>query len=327
MNKKLLQICFLVLMMFLVMGCDTGDKKDDTIVFADDSWASNRFYNEIAQFIIENGYGYQTEKVTGSTAALLTGMAKNEVDVHMEMWSQNMGENYKKAIENGDYLILSINFDDNKQGIYVPTYVIEGDPERGIEPMAPDLKYISDLPDYWEIFLDPEDHSKGRLVGWLTGTETDDTLLDAFEYYGLEETYNYFHPGSETALNSSIKKAYEQGEAWLGYSYDPHWIMGKYDMTILKEEEENNTLESLGSQDIHILGSNSLIERAPDIAEFLGNFSTSSDVANDALIFMEEEDASEYEAAIKFLKENEEMWTEWVPDEIAEDVIEALESS
>src|SRR5690625_3329158 len=185
----------------VIVGCNNDAKADGPIVFASDAWASDRFYNEIAQFIIENGYGYETDQVTGTTAAFLAGMAKNEVDVHMEMWSQNVGENYQEYLDNGDIQLLSINFDDNNQGFYVPTYIIEGDSERNIEPMAPDLQYISDLPRYWELFKDPEDPSKGRLIGWLSGVQTDETLFEAFEYYGLDETFNYFRPGSESAVD------------------------------------------------------------------------------------------------------------------------------
>lgn len=325
MRKYVLHVVGWLLFLLLVSGCTKEASADDAIIFAKDSWASNRFYNEVAQFIIEKGYNYETEAVTGSTAAFLTGMANGEVDVHMEMWSKNIGKSYQEMLERGDIQLLSINFDDNVQGFYVPTYVIEGDFERDIEPMAPDLEYISDLTKYWELFEDPEDGTNGRIIGWLTGVETDEVLMEAYEYYGLDEMFNYFNPGSEAALDASIVKAYEAGEAWVGYSYNPHWIMGKYDMTLLKEDEGSHVLEALDAQDIHIIASNSLVDRAPDVAEFLGNFVTSSDVANDALTYIAENDATEYEAAINFLQHNEDMWSNWVSDSVRERVKQALE--
>lgn len=90
--------------------------------------------------------------------------------------------------------MVSVNFDDNFQGLYVPTYMIEGDPERGIEPMTPDLEYVTDLPEYWEVFQDPDDSSKGRIVGAISGWEVDQMLSDGIDEYGLDEYYNYFHP-------------------------------------------------------------------------------------------------------------------------------------
>lgn len=88
--------------LLVASGCTQEASADDPIILAKDSWASNRLYNEVAQFIIEEDYNYETEAVTGSTAAFLTGMTKGEVDVHMELWSKNIGESYQKYLDNGD---------------------------------------------------------------------------------------------------------------------------------------------------------------------------------------------------------------------------------
>lgn len=82
----------------------------------------------------------------------------------------------------------------------MPTFVIKGDPARGIEPMAPDLKTVKDLPKYWELFKDPEEPSKGRIYGAIPGWAVDETLYTKYQNYGLDKTFTYFSPGSETAL-------------------------------------------------------------------------------------------------------------------------------
>ncbi len=47
---------------------------------------------------------------------------------------------------------------------------------------------------------------------------------------------------------------------------------------------------------------------------------------NEFLLYMQENDVDEHEvAAIWFLQEHEDIWTEWVPDDVAEDVLAALE--
>src|SRR5690625_2338880 len=147
-------VIFLLIVLFFTGGSWDACAKKEPIQFGDGGWESARFHNEGACIIIEEGYGYKTEEVTGSTAAIMTGIENNDIDVHMEIWSENVMDIYEPGLEEGYYIKQSVNFDDNFQGLYVPTYVIEGDPERGIEPMAPDLKYITDLPDYWELFKD-----------------------------------------------------------------------------------------------------------------------------------------------------------------------------
>lgn len=319
----LISVIFLLLLSATIGCSDKG--KSEPIMFADGGWDSHKFHNEVAGIIIEEGYGYKTDQVTGSTAAIMTAIEDQEIDVHMEIWSENVGDVYYKGLDEGYYITLSLNFGDNFQGLYVPTYVIEGDAEREIEPLAPDLKYITDLPEYWEIFQDPEDDEKGRIIGSIPGWTVDEILHDGYIEYGLDETYNYFRPGSESAINVSLADAYENGEPWIGYNYEPNWIMAKYDMTALLEEEEDGPLASIGEQNVDIITHPGLADRAPDIVEFLENYQTSSDVANDALLYIQDEDASAYDAAVKFLQEEEELWTNWVPEDIAEKVQKAIQ--
>lgn len=313
--------------LLMLAGCSdsASSENKEPIVFADAGWDSLRFHNEIAGIIIEAGYGYETEQRTGSSSAVWTGIAEGDIDIHMEVWKENLMDIYSKGIENGDFVKLSLNFDDNYQGLYVPTYVIEGDPERGIDPVAPDLKYVTDLPKYKDVFQDPEDDEKGRIVGSISGWTVDEILFEGYEYYGLDETYNYFRPGSEAAINTSLTSAYENGEPWVGYNYEPNWIMGMYDMTPLLEEEEDGPLAAIATQDIEIVATADFPERAPEVAEFLENYQTTSEISNNALAYIQETGNSAYDAAVKFLKEEEELWTEWVPEDVVEKVKEEIE--
>jgi glycine betaine/proline transport system permease protein/glycine betaine/proline transport system substrate-binding protein len=116
---------------------------------------------------------------------------------------------------------LSVNFDDDIQGFYVPRYVIEGDEERGIEAVAPDLVTVADLANYSDVFQDPDDPTMGRIYGAISGWAIDDVMRNKWEYYGLDEMYNYIDPGSETALAAAFASAYEKGEPIVGYYWDP----------------------------------------------------------------------------------------------------------
>lgn len=221
MKKSLLLV--IMAMLVMVTACSRGGDENakPTINLADGTWDSVKFHTAVAQFIIENGYDYPTRLVPGSTPAILTGIQRGDIDVYMENWTDNLGEEYPKMIKKGDMIELGVNFDDNAQGWYVPTYVIEGDPERNIKPMAPDLKSVSDLPKYWEIFKDPENPSKGRIYGGIAGWEVDETLSVKMKTFELDKNFNYFRPGSEAALNTSLVSAYEKGEPWVGYNWEP----------------------------------------------------------------------------------------------------------
>ena len=109
--------------------------------FSDAGWDSVKFHNAVAGIIAEEVYGHSWREVPGSTPVLYEGLLNEEIDIQMELWTDNL-PTYNDDLAEGKFKELSVNFDDNYQGIYVPRYVIEGDSKRGIEALAPDLKYI-----------------------------------------------------------------------------------------------------------------------------------------------------------------------------------------
>lgn len=311
-------------------GGSAGGSDKETIIFADAGWESIQFHNNIAQFILEEGYGYKTDILPGSTAATFQGFTQGDIDVYMEVWTDNLLEVYPPAIESGDIKEASINFDDNAQGLYVPTYLIEGDPEKGIEPLTPDLKMVEDLKKYPEVFEDQEEPGKGRIYGAPSGWNVDNIMQAKVETYGLDEMFNYFAPGSDTGLSASIAGAVERGEPWVGYYWEPTWVLGKYDMTLLEEEPydeekwENGYGTTFPPMPVTVCVYKDLEENAPEVVAFLSNYETSSQLTSDALAYMQDNDAGTKEAAMWFFKEHEDVWTSWVPAEVAEKVKAAL---
>lgn len=321
----------LVCVVLLFTSCSPQkDTAKDKLVFADAGWDSIRVHNSIASFIIENGYGYQTDVITGSSSITLQGLIQGDIDIYMEAWTDNYKELYDSGIESGDIVELSVNFDDNAQGLYVPTYVIEGDEKKGIAPLAPDLKSVQDLPKYWQLFKDPDNPKKGRIYGSPPNWFADEVLRGKFKTYRLGEKYEYFNPGSDTALNASIVSAVEKGEPWLGYYWEPTWIMGKFKMTLLEDEpysqekwERGFACEFPGVK-VTVAVHQELLNEHPKIVEFLKQYQTSSGLTSELLAYMQEQDVDADEAARWFLQEYEELWISWVPQEVAQKVKAAL---
>lgn len=328
--KRFLFIVVAGIMVFsmIVTGCAPGE--EDALVFADAGWDSMQIHNAIAGFIIEHGYGYETTEMSGSTPITFTALREGSIHIYMETWQVSFQDAYDEAVGKGDILILSTNFVDTPQGLYVPTFVIEGDPERGIEPMAPDLRRVDQLHEYWELFEDPEDPGKGRILGSPPGWEIDLIIRGKIEGYELDEYYNYFSPGSDTALATALLTAHEQGEPIIGYYWEPTWLMGLYDFTLLEEDEHDpelfakNNTTLVPSRPVTVAVHKEVPEIAPDVVEFLKNYETSTEITNEALSYMQLNNADAYETALWFLTEYENLWTRWVPAEIAEKVKNVL---
>jgi glycine betaine/proline transport system substrate-binding protein len=302
-----------------------------TIVYADVSWDSGQVHNRIAAFILKHGYNYDADFVAGSTVPLLTGLMKGEINVYMESWTENSQELFDKGFASGDFVDLGANYPNAPQGWYVPTYMIKGDPARGIEATTPDLKSVFDLPKYREVFKDPEDPKKGRLYVGPPAWQCTESGQMKMEAYGLYETYNAFLPGSDAALSGSMVGAYKKGEPWLGYYWEPTWVLGMLDMTLLEEPEfswdvwnETRGCEYPSCQ-VHIVVHKSVAEQYPDVVEFFKAWETTLADNNEFLLVMREEELSVDDAALWFLKNKPEVWTAWVSADTAAKVKAALD--
>ena len=300
------------------------------LVIADLSWDSVQVHNRITGFILENGYGYAVQYMPGNTIALFAGTERGDVDINMEVWVENQQEAIDKALAAGTVLDLGSNFPDSWQGWLVPTYVIKGDTKRGIKPMAPDLKSISDMPKYWKLFKDAEDPSKGRFYSCIPGWECEKINEKKFKAYGLDKFYNIFLPGSDPALSGSMAAAYKKGKPWFGYYWAPTWPLGKYDMTPIEEPPYSDALWNKNyacaypSVQVNIFINAGLEKKAPEVVAFLKKYETTQAIANKFLAYMQDNKANTQEAALWFLKNYGDLWTTWVPANVAKKVKAAL---
>jgi glycine betaine/proline transport system substrate-binding protein len=196
--------------------------------------------------------------------------------------------------------------------------------------MAPDLRSISDMPKYWELFKDPEDPSKGRFYSCIPGWECEKINEKKFKAYGLDKYYNIFLPGSDAALNGSMAAAYKKGNPWFGYYWAPTWVLGKLDMTPIEEPPYDKRVWDADyacaypAVKVNIVVNASVPKRSPEIMELLMEYETTQDMANKFLAYMQETNADTQAAALWFLRNYENVWSKWVPSDVAKKVRAAL---
>lgn len=312
--KKIMMILIIFAMVMLPIAAQGEEEGDvQTIVFGDLSWDSVQVHNRIAAFIIENGIGgYKADYIPGDTLPIINGIIQGDVDVDMESWHSNFMEAYEKGIDSGDMINVGKNMPDAPQGWWVPRYLVEGP-----DALAPDLQSVADLPKYAHLFPDPEDRNKGIVYGGVAGWSQMAISEEIFNEFGLEDTFNLAIAGSNAALAGTMAGAYEKSEAWVGYYWAPTAILGKLDMVRLKGSEYDAAL-------VDILVHKSMLEKAPEVVEFLKNYHTSVAVNNEFLAKMDTEDWNTQQTAEWFLASREDVWTEWVSAEVAEKVKAAL---
>ena len=310
---------------------------DRPVVFAGLDWDSNAFHTALASQIIKNGYGCDTDVIPGSTIPLLNGMARGDVDVTMEIWPDNVTEALQKGTEAGQFQDLGINFPDAVQAWFIPKYLVEGD-----DAPAKGLKSVMDLPKYKDVFADPEEPGKGRFYNCIAGWGCEVINSKKMSAYKLNDSFVNFRPGTGGALTAAIESNIKRKKPVVFYYWGPTWVLGKigdqlvqleepaYDKAVwdaLSAETEPSNVTAATAyplSKVHVYANSAFAKQAPQLVEFLSAYETTNALVSVALAYMQDTGGTADDAAVNFLKTNRDIWTKWVPADVAERVAAKL---
>ncbi len=128
---KMRTACALILAVLCLATAVPGMAAARPVTLVDFSWDSVQVHNRIAAYIIEKGYGRETDFIFAESLPGFMGMERGDADFSMEGWVDNLLEYWEKTTKSGKMVSLGTNFPDAPQGWYVPTYMIKGDEKRG----------------------------------------------------------------------------------------------------------------------------------------------------------------------------------------------------
>ena len=327
-SKPLLALAGLGLILLLAtLACSTNEvlvtptpAPKEKIVFADLNWDSAQLQNATVRYIVEHGYGYPTDAIFGATIPLWEGLLKGDIHVNMEVWLPNQQEAWDKAIAESAVTGVGRTLVDNWQSAFVvPTYVVEENPG---------LSSVQDLREFKDLFVTADSKGKARLVNCPAGLECEKITAQQVEAYGLQDVIEVVNPGSNAALLASLEGAYQKRGPWLGFIWAPTKTAGALDLTLLEEPTcEAGAGPETGcaypAARVTIAVHPSLEQRAPEVIEFLKKWSLTAADEGAAEVYMGDHDTTFEEAAIWFLK-NDDIWTNWVPEDVKGRVQEAL---
>lgn len=312
------------------------------IVFGELDWESAQVATWLARIVLETGFGCQTAAIPGTVVPIYQGAIRGDVDVVMEVWIDNVPEQWSEAVAAGTVEQVGLAFDDADQGWYVPRYLVEGDPARSIEAAAPDLHSVFDLAKYSALFRDPERPDRGRFYNCVIGWQCELINSVKLHAYGLDDDFTDFKSGTGVALAASLEGAYLRGEPWVGYYWGPTWVLGQLDLVKLDEpafdeecwqeytallETPDRATEACAyptSTAVLALGSRFKDEAPAPIRSFFEAYRGSSALLSEALAYMHANDAGPQEAALQLLEAHPELLTEWVDRSTAAGVLAAL---
>ena len=195
-----------------------------------------------------------------------------------------------------------------------------------------------------DLFPHPEDPSKGGFHICPPGWNCELSNRNHFRAWGMEaKGWAIVETGSAAGLDGSIAKAAERGENWFGYYWSPTAIIGKYDMQAVdmgeyagkdnwdnclsKPEQEcaNPKKSSWVKSEVYTVATDNFKNTAgAEGMKYLENRTYPGPVMNGMLVWMGENQAEGADAAIEFLKTQEDVWTKWVSSSAAKKIKKAL---
>ncbi len=304
---------------------------DKTIQIAEMGWPSAAALAHVHAIILQKGFGCSVELVTGDTVPTLATMnAKGVPALAPEFWPNASREAWDKGLAEGRIVDLGPAIAEGLiQGWYIPTYLAAANPG---------LKSVEDLPDYADLFADPNDPSKGRFLSCPPGWSCEVMNANFFKAYGLDETFNLFSPGSGGALDASIARAFTREEPVVFYYWGPTAMMGRFDMTRLDMAPfDQAKFDCIGDPDCADPQKTDFVvpdavkavaawlpEEAPIVADYLGKVSLTNAGVGRMLLWGDENKADARDTARNFLLTEPEIWEAWVPADVAAAVKAAL---
>ncbi len=316
--SSLLLSIVLLLTMF-GSGCAPAVTEKPTINLAEGNWTSSVVVATILEQIIGEQLGYPTTRTYAYGPIAWAGMEKGEFDIAPEIWFEARRAEIQPFLDKGNIELAGEIFPGAGNHWIVPRYVVEGDPARGIEPMAPDLKTILDLKKYWKLFENPENPGKGEIVGGEVG------WLDETPWIILGHDLPLWKSNqSEPVMVARMVAADKRGEPLLMVIWSPHMIFSQVDLIKLESVDPDRTAginwdenpvplkTGLMKYIVYKVTRPELAETAPDVYRLVHNLSLTEDGINELTYRVDVNEEEMAVVAADWIAKNQNKIDQWL---------------
>lgn len=314
----------LVISLATVFACGQESSETESagiLYLAEQDWQGQVVTTAVAQILLEQQMGHTvaTRFTPSDSEELFIGLERGDFHFACCNWpsysaaflDEYLGGEKPKVERMGPVGIIG------QTGWYAPYYVIHGDTQRGIAAAAPDLRNVGDLNRYKSIFATAKTGAKGQLIDitpeWNTRSQ------ERLQAFGAD--FQVVFAGSENAALAQLDAAYQRGEPFLTYLWEPHWAHAKYDLVRLEMPQwtarcypEGSSYDCGYPTDIVAkLAWPGLPNRFPEAYQFLSRFQMTNDQQNEMVLNVAQRDMTVRQSAQQWVDANEAVWRAWIP--------------
>ncbi len=275
-------------------------------------WVGSSSNAAVVSYLLEEKLGIETELLALNEGIDWQGFETGEVDAILEVW----GHEADRALfidEKGVAQDAGPNGVIGTIGWYVPGWMAR---------QYPDITDWESLNGYAELFRTSESGEKGQfLLGDPSYVSNDEALI---RNLGLD--FQLVTGGSEAALIESFKQATLQETPLLAYFYDPQWAWSQSPLLEDPLVKVNlPTYEAGCDADPELVAcdyplytlykavSTTFAETGGPAYELISRFQWTNLDQSTVSGYIEVDGMSEEDAAAKWVEENPDTWTPWLP--------------
>lgn len=282
---------------------------EGTIKIAKNEWTGQHLSAQIAGDVLSK-MGFTVEYVTAGAVPQFAAIADGSLHFNPEIWTNNVGDIFPKAVEAGEIKIVGELGLEPKEGWFYPPYM---------EAKCPGLPAYEALYDCAQAFAAAETFPNGRLITYPAdwGTRSKD-LVDM-----LGMPFQPVAGGSEGAMLAEMKSAIAAEQPMIMMFWQPHWIFAETDLNLVQWDRSDPDCESGPAQSrgdacgfaqakVQKIVAGDFADQFPKAFAAIEKMSISNDVQN-ALIKKVDQDGMSVEAAVaEWMAANEAVWQAWM---------------
>ena len=282
----------------------------DTINVIMNDWTGQHVSTKIAGELLKK-MGYNIEYVSAGALPQHAGLAQGNLHFQAEVWTNNIGDLYPKAVEAGDIVVLGELGLKPREGWVYPPYM---------EERCPGLPSYQALYDCAQAFAAADTFPKGRLITYPAdwGTRSRDIVT------AIGLPFETVAGGSEGAMMAELQSAFATEDPILMMMWQPHWVFAHLDINWVEwnptEEkciEENQVRETAcGFEQAKVVKVvwSGFEEKWPAAYKMLTLFTQTNDEQNAAILEVDNKGRDLDEVVAEWLANNEEKWQGWIDE-------------
>ena len=285
----------------------------DPIKVAINDWTGQHLTAHITGQLLQKA-GFNIEFVTAGTVPQLAAIAQGNIHLQTELWDNNVGDIYHKAVEDGEIIVVGPLGLQAREGWMYPGYM---------EEKCPGLPSHTGLIECAQAFAGPDTFPKGRVITYPAswGTKSKD-LIEAAEL-----PFQPVAGGSDGAMIAELKAAYAANEPSLMMFWAPHWLHAELDMKWVdmppahpncgSEPEHGfspDHVNDCGFEQANVLKIvwHGFGEKWPGALKLVEALTIDNDVQNNLMLEVDIKKRSLEEVVTEWIDANESVWADWV---------------